>query len=196
MYFYIALVAVLNMGTYPYYIKIMKSLTVYTLGRGNLTFEGLVDVLKKFSIKTIVDVRMDSESDGEPSFRHEWLRGGLMKEGMIYHWAIMQLGGIRPVVGNSRHTALKEENLKGFADFMDSDNFQRGLGKLKNISDDSFLLLGDSDMPEKCHRSLISDYLVFREITVLHILKSGKTEAHVLRSAARPEGNFLIYDRS
>ena len=173
----------------------MKSFTAYTLGRGNLTFEELIEILNKFSIKVIVDVRMDSEADRELYFRHEWLRGGLMKEGMIYHWAIMQLGGIRPVMGNSRHTALKEENLKGFADYMDSDNFQRGLGKLNNISEDSFLLLGDSDIPEKCHRSLISDYLVFRNISVAHILKSGKTEAHVLSSAARPEGRFLIYDR-
>ncbi|MDH5656391.1 MAG: DUF488 domain-containing protein [Spirochaetia bacterium] len=167
---------------------------IYTAGRENRSFENFIEILKQYSVEMIVDIRKDSESDPDPSFRLDWLRTGIMNAGMIYHWAAMQLGGIRPEVANSRHRALKNTSLRGFADFMDTDPFQRGLNKLIHLAEHSLLLLGDSENPEDCHRSLISDYLLIRKIEVIHLLVPGKDKKHVLNSHARIEESLIVYD--
>jgi uncharacterized protein (DUF488 family) len=49
-------------------------------------------------------------------------------------------------------------------------------------------------LPWHCHRYLISDSLVARNIPVVHIVSGKQTKVHALSSFARINGDVLIYD--
>jgi len=45
----------------------------------------------------------------------------------------------------------------------------------------------------RCHRRIITDYLLAAGESVFHILSPGKIEAAVMNEAARPRGDVLTY---
>jgi uncharacterized protein (DUF488 family) len=48
----------------------------------------------------------------------------------------------------------------------------------------------------RCHRRMIADALTVRGLTVVHLLRPGRSEPHVLHPAARVvDGVHLVYDR-
>ena len=172
----------------------MSGIEIYTLGRANLSYEKFMDILQIFEIKIVVDIRRDPDSDKEPSFRIDWLRTGILNKEKVYHMAAMQLGGLRSAVGNSRHTALEDEILRGYADFMETDNFQRGIVKLIRLASEPLLLLGDDANPKKCHRSLLADALLLHNVHVKHILDNDHIAEHVLNPRANVEDRYIIYN--
>ncbi len=48
-------------------------------------------------------------------------------------------------------------------------------------------------VPWRCHRSLIADALVMRQITVKHILSRTSLKTHILTAWAQIKGNVIIY---
>jgi uncharacterized protein (DUF488 family) len=49
-------------------------------------------------------------------------------------------------------------------------------------------------LPWHCHRHLISDSLVARDIPVMHIISPEQTLLHGFSKFARVDGRVLIYD--
>ena len=168
--------------------------TIYTLGRESLTFEKLSALLKEHSVQILLDVRAGEGEETEAAFRRDWLRTGIMNAGLTYHWAAMQLGGPRPALANSRNTALAAEHLRGFADYMETENCRCGIDKLLNLAQERLVIFGDAAEPEDCHRSLLADALVGKGARVLHILADGSLKEHEKNVLAREENGVLIYD--
>lgn len=50
-------------------------------------------------------------------------------------------------------------------------------------------------LPQQCHRSLISDYLMANKIPVIHILEKDQHIPHRLSDLVRYAKGQLIYDR-
>ena len=48
-------------------------------------------------------------------------------------------------------------------------------------------------VPWKCHRSLLSDALLVRDVRVVHILSPGKAQDHRLTPFARARGTRVTY---
>jgi uncharacterized protein (DUF488 family) len=169
---------------------------IYTVGHSNRTLQALLDLLRGAGIQTVVDVRAHPHSARLPQFHGDALRAGVEQAGMVYHWAGRQLGGRRAPRPNSVHVALHEEGLRGYADFMDTEEFKRGAAQLMRLaSKDRTVMLCAERLPEHCHRSLISDYLVLQGVRVIHLLDPGEMHEHQLRHEARRESAQLIYDR-
>jgi uncharacterized protein (DUF488 family) len=114
---------------------------------------------------------------------------------IVYHWAGRQLGGRRPVRRDSRHQALDEE-LRGYADFMETEQFERSAAQLVRLAARSpTAILCAERSPERCHRRLIADYVSLRGIEVIHLIDPGSDRVHQLSPEARRESAQLVYDR-
>ena len=94
------------------------------------------------------------------------------------------------------HVAWREEGFRGFADFMETPEFEAGLARVRALSEGArAALLCAEALPWKCHRSLLADALVARGEAVEEILSAGPARPHRLPPFARvtPEGR-LVYD--
>lgn len=171
-------------------------ITIYTLGHANRSFEELVSMLQLAAVKTLVDVRQHPQSVRHPHFDQESLRVALDGVGIEYHWAGRQLGGHRQSRANSLHTALMDEGLRGFADYMDGEVFKKGVAQLLNLANRaSTVMLCAEAEPLQCHRSLIADYLALQGIEVIHLVAPGQQRQHALHAGVRRESQQLVYDR-
>jgi uncharacterized protein (DUF488 family) len=171
------------------------TLTLYTVGHGNRKIEELVSLLKEAGVDTLVDVRAQPRSRHNPQFNDDALRLACENAGIVYHWAGRQLGGMRAPRPDSPHAAL-DENLRGFADHMDTDVFQKGASQLQHLAARGVcaMLCAERD-PAQCHRSLIADYLTLQGARVVHLIARGETREHALSPAVRRESAALVYDR-
>ena len=169
---------------------------IYTVGHSNRTADALMALLGEVGVEALVDIRAQPRSLRHPQFDTDALRAAAEQAGMMYHWAGRQLGGHRSARSDSPHRALVEEGLRGYADYMDGDSFQRGAAQLLHLARQSAtsVLCAERD-PERCHRSLLADYLTLCNTRVIHLLDSGLRREHMLRPEARRESAQLIYDR-
>lgn len=147
-------------------------------------------------ITAVVDVRAYPQSQRHPQFSQQALRHSLETAGIVYHWAGKQLGGKRQVQGKSKHIAIEDENIRAYADYMESTMFQKAMVQLINlaISAKTAIMCAEK-LPEHCHRSLISDYLLLQGVEVQHIIGLETIVSHQLSPLARRESQQLIYDR-
>jgi uncharacterized protein (DUF488 family) len=171
------------------------SQTLYSVGHGNRTIQGLFGLLKEAGVNTLVDVRALPRSRHNPQFNDDALRLACDKTGIAYHWAGRQLGGMRSTRPDSPHAALDDDR-RGFADYMDTEAFQKGAYQLQQLAARGVcvMLCAERD-PIHCHRSLIADYLVLQGMRVVHLIDLGETREHVFSSEARRESAALVYDR-
>ena len=173
----------------------MRAATLYTVGHGNRPMDEFIPLLLERAIETLVDVRAQPHSSRFPHFTMDALREAMEEFGIVYHWAGRQLGGRRSAQPDSRHGALDEE-LRGYADYMETDRFQKSAAQLVNLAARSpTAMLCAERSPGRCHRRLIADYLTLQGVEVIHLIEGNDARVHSLSPEARRESAQLIYDR-
>ncbi|HYJ89673.1 MAG TPA: DUF488 domain-containing protein, partial [Pyrinomonadaceae bacterium] len=106
-------------------------------------------------------------------------------------------GGRRKVRPDSPHTVWRNEAFRGYADYMDTDQFKKGIDELTELAQTKRTTIMCSEAVWwRCHRSMISDYLKAEGMTVVHIMAPGKTEIHPYTSAATIANGKLTYPAS
>lgn len=174
----------------------MAPTTLFTVGHSDRALTGLLAVLGEVHVATLVDIRAWPRSQRHPHFDTERLRNAVEGEGMVYHWAGRNLGGRRAPRPRSRHTALADEGLRGFADHMESDEFQRAATQLMALAVRApVAVLCAERNPDQCHRSLLSDYLMLKGMQVVHLLELSERRDHMPSPALRRETAHPVYDR-
>jgi uncharacterized protein (DUF488 family) len=174
----------------------MHSAVVFTVGHSDRATDALLALLESHRIRALVDVRAQPHSGRFPRFSGGALRQTLDQAGIQYHWAGRQLGGRRQAIGHSKHTSL-DAGLRGYADYMESETFQRAALQLLRMADTTCtVLLCAERLPERCHRRLIADYLSLQGVTVIHLIDAGEVREHVLSPELRRESLSLVYDRN
>lgn len=87
-------------------------------------------------------------------------------------------------------------SFRGFADYMQSDEFQSGLDELIKLSKkEKVAIMCAESVPWRCHRSLIADFLVIRKFSVIHILSKANTIKHKLTSFAKVKNQAITYPK-
>lgn len=109
----------------------MEPITLFSVGHGNRSIAELLDILQRCGIATVVDLRANPQSRRHPQFEGDSLRQAIESTGLVYHWAGRHLGGRRAPRATSRHSALTDDGLRGFADHMDTPEFARGVSQLR-----------------------------------------------------------------
>lgn len=167
---------------------------IWTIGHSTRTIEAFIGLLRENAIKVVADVRMFPGSKRFPQFGKEALTDSLGRNGLQYkHFP--ELGGRRRARPDSKNTAWRNEAFRGYADYMQTDEFHQGVDRLVNLAravGPTAIMCAEA-VWWRCHRALISDYLKVRGVEVIHILDTGKIQPHPFTSAASIVGGRLSY---
>lgn len=168
--------------------------TLYTIGHSTRTLEELVQALEAHSIKRLVDIRAFPMSRRLPHFNRENLERELPASGIEYV-GMQALGGYRKKSReDSPNTGLRNASFRNYADYMLSPQFQNAAADLVRLAEQSpTAYMCAERVYFRCHRMLVSDYLVAHGHQVLHIDGAGPVKAHKLTSEARMIDGQLIY---
>jgi uncharacterized protein (DUF488 family) len=172
-----------------------KKLRIFTVGHSNLSFEQFVSLLKEYEIKLLADIRHYPSSRKFPHFNRQTLRELLAAENIDYLW-LESLGGRRHTGKDvkSVNTGLRSIAFRSYADFMATDEFRRGVDELLKVAAQSrTTVMCAEKLYWRCHRRLLSDYLVSRGIEVVHIIEPGRTSIHELAPYAVVTESGVIY---
>ena len=173
-----------------------QSLTIWTIGHGNRATCELMQMLKEAGVECLVDVRSYPGSRKHPHFARAGLESALPVQDLKYVWDGVALGGFRKPKSDSRHVGLRSDGFRGYADYMESTAFQSGIRALILRAQKSRTAIMCAErLPWRCHRSLISDYLVTQGVTVIHLIAPGKTQSHKLNPVANVSDGGLVYDQ-
>ena len=152
-----------------------------------------IAALKSFRIGGLVDVRTYPGSRRYPQFNKPNLAASLAGVEIAYRHS-PELGGRRRAKPDSINMAWRNEMFRGYADYMDTEEFCEGIERLLELARQSpTAIMCAEAVWWKCHRSLIADYLKAKGVSVLHILSEGKSEEHPFTSAARIVNGELSY---
>lgn len=168
--------------------------TLYTIGHSTRPIEDLIAALQAHSIKTLVDIRAFPMSRRLPHFNRENLEKSLQDAGINYRW-MKDLGGMRKKsLEDSPNIALRNASFRNYADYMLSPEFERAMEELIALAEHSrTAYMCAEGVYFKCHRMLVSDWLVAHGHEVLHIDNEKPAKPHKLMAEARMEGGRLIY---
>ena len=168
---------------------------IWTIGHSTRTIDELIAMLQSFRIALLIDVRGYPGSKRYPHFNKEALEVSLPGNDIQYVH-IKELGGRRKTNPGSKNTIWRNDAFRGFADYMETDAFKKGIEQLQSLADRRRTAYMCSEVVWwRCHRSLISDYLKSVSWTVMHIMDIGKAEEHPYTSAARIVNGKLTYSK-
>jgi len=169
----------------------------WTIGHSTRSIEDFIAALEANAIKLLVDVRSLPGSKRYPQFDKEALDDSLGKAGIRYEH-FPELGGLRKPKKDSRNTAWRNASFRGYADYMETEEFRKGVDRLVDLAgkvEPAGIMCAEA-VWWRCHRALISDFLKAHGAEVIHIVSATKTESHPFTSAARIVDGSLTYAMS
>lgn len=150
---------------------------IYTLGHSTRSFDDFLNILFKFDVKIVIDVRRFPMSSKFPWFNRENLELKLKELGISY----VHL----PELGGYRH--------EGYGEFAKTDEFKSYISNMLNIIDDKCsVILCSERLWFRCHRRYIANYLAELGYEVIHIYDVDKVEEHKLKSKDIDEKMKLV----
>jgi uncharacterized protein (DUF488 family) len=171
----------------------MKKHTIYTIGHSTRSIDEFNQILQAYEIKLLVDVRTIPGSRHNPQFNANELKKDLEQHDIGYT-QLKELGGLRHTTKASMNTGWTNLSFRGFADYMQTPEFMKGIellietSKLKRTA-----IMCAEAVPWRCHRSLIGDALLVRDIDVEDIMSEKKSQPHIITPWAKVEGVTITY---
>ncbi len=166
---------------------------ILTIGHSTRSLEEFIQILKAYSIMEVIDIRTVSRSRHNPQFNRETLPEALDTAGISY-LHISGLGGLRHPHPDSQNTGWRNSSFRGFADYMQTNDFVINLEKLIDLATNKRIALMCAEaLPWRCHRSLIADALVVRNIRVEHIMSKSHSQPHTITPWALVNGISITY---
>lgn len=169
------------------------ALLVLTIGHSTRAIEDFIHLLQAHGVSSVADVRTIPRSRHNPQFSADSLSESLKKADIGYVH-MPGLGGLRHSNRDSPNTGWRNASFRGFADYMQTPEFDKALDELIHLARGNRIALMCAEaVPWRCHRSLIADALVVRGIRVEDIMSATNLRPHVLTPFAKPQGTRLVY---
>jgi uncharacterized protein (DUF488 family) len=168
--------------------------TLYTIGHSTRPLAEFLETLQAHEIKTLVDIRAFPMSRRLPQFNRGSLESSLLGAGVRYLW-MPALGGYRKKIReDSPHTAMRNASFRNYADYMLTAEFKSAMSELIALAEKSRTVYMCAErLYFRCHRMLMSDWLVAHGHEVLHVDGVGPVKAHRLTEDARLVDGDVIY---
>jgi uncharacterized protein (DUF488 family) len=168
---------------------------IWTVGHSNHPIERFLEILEAHRIERVLDVRRFPASRKWPHFNAEALAKSLAAAG-VDSVGMPDLGGRRKPRADSPHVAWRSDAFRGYADYMDTEEFGTALHRAMDLARErrSALMCAEA-LPWRCHRSVLADAFLTRGWEVFEILSEKEARPHGLPEFARQEGERVIYDR-
>ena len=168
-------------------------MAVWTIGHSTRSLADLRALLRAHGVASVVDVRRLPHSRRHPQFDTVARACDLPAAGVAYHHA-PGLGGFRRPRPASTNTAIREPAFRGYADYMQTDEFASHLATLIELAAQvPTAIMCAEARPESCHRFFIADALVAHGVEVHHILDAGAPLPHALQPDARVAHGRVTY---
>ena len=173
--------------------NIKTSLTIFTIGHSTRPVEEFIELLKAHGIGVVADVRTIPKSRHNPQYNSDVLAATLHGHGIGYKH-MPGLGGLHHAKKNSINTAWENASFRGFADYMQTEDFDRGLNDLIETAEKKpTAIMCAEAVPWRCHRSLIADALLSRGIAVMDIMSKTPAKTHTMTPWAEVNGTTITY---
>jgi uncharacterized protein (DUF488 family) len=168
---------------------------LFTIGHSTHPIERFLELLTQHRIELLVHVRRFPGSRKFPQFNRENLVAALKQAGVEYRW-LESLGGRRPASGKaeSKNLGLRNASFRNYADYMTTAEFRNGVRQLLDAAEHKRTAsMCSESVFWRCHRRLISDYLLAQGITVQHIMPAGELHPHTLTAGAKIKDGEVTY---
>ena len=155
----------------------MPARKIWTIGHSTRTADEFLALLRASNITGLADVRTIPRSRRHPHFGRELLDARLKEEGIEYrHFAA--LGGLRKPRPDSQNGAWKNASFRGYADHMLTQEFSVAIDELLEFGEHhNVAVMCAEAVWWQCHRMLLSDALVARDVDVQHIMSQRGTSS-------------------
>ena len=172
------------------------ALTIWTVGHSTRSVDELIRLLGQAGICLLVDIRSVPRSRTNPQFNQNELPESLAAAAIGYHH-LPDLGGLRgrrkdaPL---SPNTLWRNQSFRNYADYAAVDpGFRRGLDELIALArNQRTAIMCAEAVWWRCHRRIVSDYLLASGVTVCHILGIDHIEPAVLTSGGMLQADGAI----
>lgn len=172
---------------------IQKKITIFTIGHSTRPIEDFLEILKHYAITEVVDIRTIPKSRHNPQFNGPELAHVLRNHHIGYRHQ-KNLGGLRHTNPHSINTAWRNASFRGYADYMQTEEFKDGIKELIKIAQEKTVVIMCAEaVPWRCHRSLIGDALLVREIEVEDIYSITSSKPHTLTPWAVVNKTTITY---
>ena len=169
----------------------------FTIGHSTRTIVEFVDLLREAGVNLVIDVRSMPRSRTNPQFNQETLPETLAPLQIGYEH-ISELGGHR---GKSRgaeaspNTYWRVRSFRNYADYALTVPFATGLARLRERgAEQPCVVMCAEAVWWRCHRRIITDYLLAAGEQVMHILgKSHVDEASLTPGAVVRNDGSVVY---
>lgn len=168
---------------------------LFSIGHSTHPLDRFLALLAEHDIAALADIRRFPGSRKFPQFNQNHLALTLPKSGIEYHW-LEALGGRRNKKKDyiSKNLGLRNESFRNYADYMLTDEFRAGVKQLLAIAAiKPTALMCSESVFWRCHRRLVSDFLLVNGITVQHIMPTGQLRPHTLTDGGKVIGGELVY---
>ncbi|HTO14256.1 MAG TPA: DUF488 domain-containing protein [Edaphocola sp.] len=167
--------------------------SIFTIGHSTHPIEEFIEILQAFHIEMVVDIRRFPGSRKFPQFDKEYLEM-ILAENLIGYYYMKELGGRRKVNKNSHNVNWRNDSFRAYADYMETEAFEKGILKLEDIAKlNRVAYMCSEAVWWRCHRSMVSDCLKARAWQVFHIMSKNKLQEHPYTAAARVENDKVFY---
>ena len=163
---------------------------IFTAGYGNRGFPAFVDLMRRYGVTHVVDVRSVPQSSYWEDFRRPRLERILPENGLRYVYMGDTLGGVpdSPVL-------CKDLEVIPLEPLFDEPKLRIGLDRLVLAAQSrTVCLMCGCLRPDRCHRfRLVGEALARKGVEVLHLDERGEPVAHdAIAERAKPaqEGLF------
>ncbi len=174
--------------------KKVENKIIWTIGHSTRTLEELIAMLRSFKIELVADIRSYPGSRRYPQFNKEALEISL-PEHDIQYVHIKELGGRRKVNPESKNTAWRHPSFRGYADYMETEDFKNGIKELEKLAlKQPTAYMCSEAVWWRCHRSMVSDFLKVKGWKVMHIMGISKEQEHPYTEPARIINGELSYE--
>jgi len=170
-------------------------MTIYTIGHSTRSLEEFLSLLRAHGITQLGDVRTVPKSRRHPHFAGQALAMALEVAGIDYRH-LPALGGLRKPRRDSKNSAWRHEGFRGYADYMESQEFENAISELiawAGVPGSRTAIMCAEAVWWRCHRQLVADALVARNVNVQHIQTATSAPKHKLTEFARIDGFRVGY---
>jgi uncharacterized protein (DUF488 family) len=167
----------------------------FTIGHSTRSIEDFVALVTTAEVKLVIDVRTVPRSRTNPQFNRDALPASLAAHGIAYEH-LAALGGLRgkqPGVNSDVNAFWENASFHNYADYAMHEGFLSALQNLRDLgcSARAVVMCAES-LWWRCHRRIVTDYLIAAGEEVFHILGPGHLQKAHLTPVARigPDGTL------
>jgi uncharacterized protein (DUF488 family) len=168
-----------------------------TVGHSDRTLAEFVEILRQARVMLVADVRSFPRSRSNPVFNIDTLPEALSRFQIGYRH-LPDLGGLRRMQRNMPdeiNALWRSRSFHNYADYALSDAFRQAFEELLKLGQqDRLAIMCSEAVWWRCHRRIITDYLILNGHEVTHLMGNGREEpARLTPGAKRTADGKVVY---